>query len=74
MVRPDWVYETWKRLVMDSLIKLPAEVNHDREVAREAGARIETQPDPDAPWKNALKKLREVLDAEPETPKFQPRP
>lgn len=59
---------------MGILMKLPAEVNHDREVAREAGARIESQPDPDAPWKNALKKLREALDAEPETPQFQPKP
>ena len=52
-------------------MKLPAEENHDREKAREAGARIEAQPDPDAPWKNTLKKLREVLDSDPQ---FQPKP
>lgn len=51
--------------------KTKAEIDHDVEKAREAGMRFETQPEPDAPWKNQLRKLSEVLCDDPQ---FQQKP
>lgn len=51
--------------------KTKAEIDHDIEKARESGMKFDTQPEPDAPWKNQLRHLKEILKDEPA---FSPEP
>lgn len=50
--------------------KTKAEIDHDVEKARESGMKFDTQREPEAPWKNQLRKLSEVLLDDPQ---FQPK-
>lgn len=41
--------------------QIKAEQDYNVEVAREAGMKFDTSPEPDAPWKRELRKLSDVL-------------